>query len=314
MTRTRRIQYHRYGGPEVLQLDDVDLPPLRAGEVLVRVRAAAANPMDWEIRSGRLKAVTGRRFPRGLGHDFAGVVESVGDGVTRLRVGDAVLGGASLKAAGAFAELVVAAEAAVVKKPANVSFVDAATLPVASVTGYQAMITAGRLQPGQSVFITGCLGSVGRAATQFALALGASVGGSCRATARQDARELGVDPVVDLVFDPAPLAARFDLVLDTSGQLPIRTARRLIKPGGKIIDLKPTPVKLLRSILPGPFHALIGSANSADLECVARAAERGTLRLPIARVVPLDDAIAALTDLEHGVGAKGGKLVVTFGG
>src|SRR3954462_3486894 len=104
MATMKRIQYHQYGGPGVLRFEDFEPARPGPGEVLVRVKAAAANPMDWKIRNGEMKIMTGRKFPRGLGHDFAGVVAAVGDGVTRLSVGDEVLGGASLKAAGAFAE------------------------------------------------------------------------------------------------------------------------------------------------------------------------------------------------------------------
>jgi NADPH:quinone reductase-like Zn-dependent oxidoreductase len=118
----KRIQYHRYGGPEVLRLEDFEPAPPGRGEVLVHVRAAAANAMDWKIRNGQMKLMTGRTFPRGLGHDFAGTVAAVGAGVTRLRVGDAVLGAASIKAAGAFAEMVIADEKAVVSKPAGLSY------------------------------------------------------------------------------------------------------------------------------------------------------------------------------------------------
>jgi NADPH:quinone reductase-like Zn-dependent oxidoreductase len=118
----KRIQYHRYGGPEVMRLENFELPRPGKGEVLVRVMAAAANPMDWKIRNGEMRIMTGRSFPRGLGNDFAGVVEAVGEGVTRLRAGDAVLGGTSLKGAGAFAEMVIAKEKAVVKKPADLSY------------------------------------------------------------------------------------------------------------------------------------------------------------------------------------------------
>ncbi|MGW4076439.1 NADP-dependent oxidoreductase [Streptomyces asiaticus] len=312
MTTAKRIQYHQYGGPEVLRLEDFEPAPPGPGEVLVRVRAAAANPMDWKIRSGAMKMLTGRRFPRGLGHDFAGVIEAVGDGVTRLGVGDEVLGGAPLKTAGAFAELVVVEAKGVVKKPAELSFEDAAAIPTVGITAFQALADLGKPQPGQAVFVHGCLGGVGRAAVQMASAHGASVGGSCRATATHDARDLGVAPIVEFDFDPTALSGRFDIVLDTAGTLPVKAAQTLLKPGGRIIDITPTPAKFARSALPGPFKVLIAQAVTEDLEEVARAAGQGTLRLPIARTVPLTQAIAALTELERGM-TKGGKLVITAG-
>jgi len=307
----QRIQYHQYGGPEVMRLEEFEPAQPGPGEVLVRVRAAAANPMDRGIRGGAMKMVTGRSFPRGLGHDFAGVVEAVGANVTRFRAGDEVLGGASIKASGAFAEMVVAEEKGVVKKPTGLTDVEAAALPTVGLTAFQAMTKKGRLRAGQAVFVHGCLGGVGRSAAQIALARGASVAGSCRATAAQDARELGIDPIVEFDFDPAPLSGRFDLVLDTADTLPGTQARRMLKPGGRVVGVHPTPARFARAALPGPFQVLVARPVPADLEEVARAAGRGTLRVPVARTVPISEAIAALTELERDGTPKGGKLVIT---
>ncbi|MHC5259569.1 NADP-dependent oxidoreductase [Streptomyces sp. UC4497] len=309
----KRIQYHQYGGPDVMRLEDFEPARPGSGEVLVRVRAAAANPMDWGIRSGAMKMVTGRKFPRALGYDFAGAVEAVGKGVTRLAVGDEVLGGASIKASGAFAEMVLAEERGVVKKPANLSFEEAAAVPTVGLTAFQAVVKKGKVQPGQSVFINGCLGGVGRAGARIALAHGASVGGSCRATEAQDARDLDLDPIVEFGFDPTGLSGRFDLVLDTADTLPTDAAKRMLKPGGRIVSIHPTPANMAKSALPGPYNVLITRPVTADLEEVARAAGRGTLRVPIARTVPLSDAIKALTELEREGTPKGGKLVITTG-
>ncbi|MGD6741339.1 NADP-dependent oxidoreductase [Streptomyces sp. BH106] len=309
----KRIQYHQYGGPEVMRLEDFEPAHPGSGEVLVRVRAAAANPMDWGIRSGAMKMVTGRKFPRALGYDFAGVVEAVGKGVTRLAVGDEVLGGASIKASGAFSEMVLAEERGVVKKPANLSFEEAAAVPTVGLTALQAVVNKGKLRPGQSAFINGCLGGVGRAGAQIALAHGASVGGSCRATATQDARDLGLDPIVEFGFDPTALSGRFDLVLDTADTLPTDAAKKMLKPGGRIVSIHPTPANMAKSALPGPYNVLITRPVTADLEEVARAAGGGSLRVPIARTVPLTDAIKALTELEREGTPKGGKLVITTG-
>ncbi|MDT0615706.1 NADP-dependent oxidoreductase [Streptomyces lancefieldiae] len=309
----KRIQYHQYGGPEVMRLEEFEPAPLSPDEVLVRVRAAAANPMDFGIRGGRMKHVTGRRFPRAMGYDFAGVVEAVGDRVTRLSVGDEVLGGTPIKWAGAFAEVVVAQEKGVVKKPGTLSFEDAAAIPTVGITALQALITKGKLQPGQAVFVHSCLGGVGRSAVQIALAHQATVAGSCRDTAKSEARDLGIDPVVDFGFDPASLTRRFDLVLVAAGTLPVKAARTILKPGGRIISILPTPLNLVRSVLPGRFHAMIARPVTKDLEEVARAAGQGTLRLPIARTVPLSQAIPALTELEQNSTERRGKLIITPG-
>ncbi|WP_329061104.1 NADP-dependent oxidoreductase [Amycolatopsis sp. NBC_01480] len=302
----KRLQYDRYGSPEVMRLAEFEPPRPGPDEVLVRVRAAAANALDWKMRNGGMKLMTGRSFPQAMGHDFAGVVEAAGAGVTRLKAGDAVLGVARFRQAGAFAEMVTAPEKAVVLKPADLPYERAAALPTVGVTACQA---AAEVRPRQAVFVNGCLGGVGRAAVQFARARGASVAGCCRDTAADEARELGVEPVVGFGFDPAALAGRFDLVLDTPGLLPFAAARTLLKPRGTIIDIVPTPAKMIRSALPGPFRAMMGRPVTGDLEEVAR-----TLRLPIARTVPLAEAIQALTELEREQRPRGGKLVITVAG
>ena len=304
----KRIQYHRYGGPDELRLEDFHPPKPRGHHVLVHVYAAASNPMDWMIRSGAVRMLSGWRFPRGVGHDFSGVIAAVGDEVTGLEVGDEVFG-ATLQP-GAFAQAVIANERWVTKKPTNVSFEDAAAITIVGGTAYHALIDIAKLQAGQSVFITGCLGGVGRAATEIARDRGATAGGSCRPTAAQDARELGIDPVVEFDFDPTPLRGRFDVVLDTSGVLPTTSARMLLKPGGHIVDLKPTLGKLLRSILPGPY--VLGSLPGREvIGELARAAEAGMLRQPIARQVSLAEAIPAMTEFENLGSSRGGKLIVT---
>lgn len=309
--KMKRIQYHRYGGPGVLQLEEFEPAPLGTNDVRVRVRAASANPMDFGIRSGGMKMVTGRRFPRALGYDFAGVIEAIGEKVTTLRVGDEVLGGTPIKSAGAFADAVVTKDKYVVHKPSGLSFEDAATLPTVGITAYQALFAKGKLQPHQDVFVHSCLGAVGRGAAQLALAHGAQVSGSCRDSAHQEAHDLGLDPVVDFDFDPTTLAARFDLILDTSGNLTLKTAKAMLKPGGRIVGIHPSPRTLMRSYLPGPFHVLFAQPVTTDLKIVAKAADEGTLLLPIARTVPLSQAIPALNDLELNRLGKRGKLIIT---
>ena len=307
----RRVQYHRYGAPDVLALGNTDTPTPVRDQVLVRVRAAAANAMDWKIRKGEMRAMTGLRFPRGVGHDFAGVIERVGAGVTRFQVGDEVLGAARLQHAGAFAEFVIAHEQSVAHKPDALTFAQAATLPVVGLTAYQAVATAGKLQPGQDIFINGCLGGVGRVAVQVATGVGASVTGSCRSGSEADAHQLGVDSVVAFDLDPAPLTGRFDVVFDTAGTLPFVTARRMLKPGGRIIDIVPSVAKMARSILPGPYTAFMGRPDSDDLQALADAAARGEIATHISRTVALADAIPALIELENAPTSSGGKLVIT---
>jgi NADPH:quinone reductase-like Zn-dependent oxidoreductase len=306
----KRIQYHRYGGPELMRLEEVEVPAPGKGQVLVRVLAASVNAVDWHIRNGGLRLFSGRRFPRGMGGDFAGVVEQVGAGVTRFRAGDPVFGGLLPRPAGAFAERVVADEKYVARKPPDLSYQRAACLPTAGVTAWQAVISKGRLRAGQSVFITGCLGGVGRIAAEVALMHGASVSGSCRGAARDDALGLGVEPVLGFGFDPVPLEGRFDLVLDAASTLSVRVARSLLKPGGRFVDIHPSPAKYAKSAFSRHYSVLFGVYKVKDFEELARAAADSRITLPIARTVPLTGAIDALTELEEKHTPKGGKVVI----
>ena len=154
----KRVQYYRYGGPEVLRLEEFALDAPGRGEIRVGVRAAAANPMDWKIRSGEMKMMTSQKFPRGLGHDFAGVVDAVGPNVTRFKVGDEVFGATGWREAGTFAEALVTEDKTVFLKPQSLSFQEAAALPIVSAAAWTALIDKAKLRAGQQVFITGCLG------------------------------------------------------------------------------------------------------------------------------------------------------------
>ena len=160
------------------------------------------------------------------------------------------------------------------------------------------------------IFINGCLGGVGRIAVQVATGMGAHVAGSFRSGSEAEAHQL-VQTVVAFDLDPAPLAGRFDVVFDTAGTLPFATARRMLKPGGKIIDIVPSVAKFARTILPGPYTAFMGRPDSDDLQHVADAAGRGDIATRIHRTVPLAEAIPALIDLENAPTSSAGKLVIT---
>ena len=246
----KRVQYHRYGGPEVLRLEEFSLAAPGYGQLRVRVRAAAANPMDWKIRRGEMKMMTGRRFPRGLGHDFAGVVEAVGPNVTRYKVGDEVFGATGLKEAGTFAEALVTNEKTVFRKPKSLSFEEAAALPIVSAAAWTALIDKAKVRAGERVFIAGCLGGAGRIAVQIAAMRGAEIAGSCSAARRDEALGLGVREVVDYrAFDVNNYRGLFDVVFDTHGALSLRKSGAMLKRGGVALHLVPTPLKIIWSVL-----------------------------------------------------------------
>ena len=306
----KRVQYHQYGGAEELRLDEVTLPDAGRGQIRVQVRAAAANPMDWKIRRGEMKMLSGSRFPRGLGHDFAGVVEAVGPGVERLKVGDEVQGATSIRQAGAFAEYIIADEKNVWLKPSSISFEQAAALTIVSLAAWLALMAKARLRAGQSVFITGCMGGVGRSAVQIARMCGAEVAGSCSASEREEALALGVSEVVDYrVFDIAPYRHRFDVVFDAAGALSLSQCGAMLKRRGMSLHIVPTPAKMIGCLLSSRHHLVFANPTPQALAGITEAAEQGKLVPAIGRVVPLSEAISAVVELER-TGLPKGKLVI----
>ena len=306
----QRIQYHRYGGPGEMRLEQVDLPVPGPGQVRVQVRAAGANPADWAVRSGRLRLVSGHHFPRGLGHDFAGVVDAVGRQVSTHRVGDEVFGIRGIREAGAFCEYLVVDQEKAFPKPSTLSFELTAALPMPGVTAWSAVHDKAQLRAGQSVFITGCLGGVGRAASQLALMRGAEVAGNCSAATRDEALALGLGEVTDYRdFDPTAHRGRFDVVLDTATSLTMSQCAAMLKPGGVAVHV--APYKLPACLIRRRHKVAAGSPTPEHMSGITDAAEQGGLIPKIGRTVPLGDAIEALTELET-TGRPQGRLVITF--
>jgi NADPH:quinone reductase-like Zn-dependent oxidoreductase len=216
----KAIIQQAYGGPEVLRLEDIDRPVVTEATVLVRVRASSANPLDWHFMRGEplvMRMASGLRKPKqqSVGVDFAGTVESVGSAVTQFKPGDDVFGGMT----GAFAEYICVPEnKAIVLKPPNVTFEEAAAVPVAAITALQGLRDRGHIQPGQSVLINGAAGGVGTFAVQIAKSFGATVTAVCSTRNLDLLREIGADEVIDYTQqDFTKGVARYDLMLDIAG-------------------------------------------------------------------------------------------------
>lgn len=308
----KRIQYSCYGGPEVMRVEAFQLPAPGKDEVLVQVKFAAINPIDWKLRQGRMKLITGRTFPRAMGMDFSGVVLAVGASVSRFQVGDAVFGLSRFKESGALGEAVVTREDFLASKPDTLSFADAACLGTPGITAWNGLIDKARLQAGQQVFINGCAGAVGEAAVQIALMSGATVSGSCSASDVARAQALGVSTVYDYrLTDLKRLPARFDVVYDTAATMTVSTGIGLLRPGGCLLDLNPSPGKFLRGLIDRRLKLVIGTPRHEILETLASAASEARLKIRLGEVVPLDGAIQLIRGLEQGR-KLGGKGVVAM--
>lgn len=229
----KAIQYHDYGGPEVLVLEEITRPEPGVGQVLIRVMAAGVNPADWKIRSGVYRAFAPVTFPGRPGLDGAGVIEAVGENVTEFQPGDEVYGVLT----GAYAEYALASAGYVQPKPANLSFEEAAAVPVGALTAWTAVETA-NIQAGQRILVHGAAGGVGLYVVQLARAKGAHITATGSAKNLEYIRSLGVETALD--YNAAPfetLVSGLDAVIDTVGGELAERSFKVVRPGGIYITV-----------------------------------------------------------------------------
>jgi len=306
----KRIQYDKYGGPDLMYLSDFEVADPGPGEVMVKVKFAAINPIDWKVRNGQLRFVTGRAFPRAMGSDLSGTVIAVGPGVTRCAPGDAVFGLAGIKQSGALGEVVIINETSLAKKPENVSFEDAACLGTPGVTAWNGLLDKANLQSGSRIFINGCTGAVGEVAVQIARRAGAVVSGSTSAGAISRARALGLDAVYDYrTTDLAKLGERYDVVYDTAATMSPALGLGMLTGRGVFLDITPSPSKFIRAIFNRRLKPIVCTTRPDILDSLAKAAAQGALRLPVAKIVPLHEGVRLITALEEGIRLGGKGLV-----
>ena len=309
----QRIQYHRYGGPEVMRLEAYQLLAPGKRELLVRVKAASINPLDWKLRQGFMKLMMGRRFPRAMGMDFAGVVEGIGPGVTGFAHGDEVLGQVPMAKAGAFAETAITTSDLIIHKPSSLSFTAAAALPTVGVTAWRALIDGGKLKPGQSVFINGASGGVGQAAIAIAKAFGAVITARVGPPSLASFADLELARVLDYTQAlPVDLKGAFDVVFDCHGGLTSGQEDFLTKRSGIAVDIDPTAGNLIRSLISSRHSFVRGVPSTLILQKIVDLATAGQFAIPISRTAPLSEAIALISNLEAG-NRLPGKSVISMG-
>lgn len=313
---------HRFGGPGVVHVEEVEQPALTDERVLVRVRASSVNKADWHQLRGwprLLRPVTrnGVLRPKSalFGTDFAGVVEAVGKDVTDLAPGDEVFGGRD----GAFAEYVSATN--VVRKPANVSFEEASTMGIAGLTALQGLRDHAKLEPGERILINGASGGVGTLAIQVAKALGGEVTAVVSTRNVEQARALGADRVIDRTREDFTRGdERFDVIADVAGGHSWRAIRRVLEPEGRLIIvgahgshrqlLHLAAIWLASRFTKRSAKFFVASFNKPDLHALADLLESGDLKPAIDRTYEISEAQDALRTF--GEGHVRGKLVLTF--
>jgi NADPH:quinone reductase-like Zn-dependent oxidoreductase len=321
--RMQAIVYRCYGPPEVLQYEEIESLVPAEDEVLVKVRSASVNPLDWHYMRGspyimRLGSGLGAPKVQGLGTDFAGTVEAVGRKVTRFKPGDEVFGGGG----GSFAQqLVVRESGALTAKPANVSFEQAAAIPIAGVTALQALRDEGGIRPGMKVLINGASGGVGTFAVQLAKHFGAEVTGVSSTRNVELVRSLGADHVIDYTSeDYIAGGKKYDLILDNVGNNSPWKNRSVLTADGTLVMVggpggdwigplgNPLAALALSPFVDQEFVVFMAQLNQQDLALLAELAQSGAVTPVIDRRFPLAEVPAAISYSEEG--RARGKIVI----
>jgi len=319
----KAIVYRCYGSPDVLEFEDVDKPTPADDEVLVKVHAAAVNPLDWHYMRGspyimRLGVGLGAPTRTSMGVDFAGTVEAVGSNVKRFKPGDEVFGGRS----GAFAEYVTVREdRALALKPANMTFEQAASVPIAGITALQALRDKGQLKPGQKVLINGASGGVGTFAVQIAKSYGAEVTGVCSTRNVEMVRSIGADHVIDYTQeDYTKSGQHYDLIIDNVGNHSLLANRRVLNPDGIFVIIggpkgnwlaplmNPIKALMLSPFVGQEFVMILAKLDKDDLAILGDLMQAGKVTPVIDRRYRLSEVPAAIRYSEEGHAR--GKIVI----
>lgn len=320
----KAIVYSKYGSPDVLELKEVEKPVPTNNEVLVKVQAVSVNAADWKLLRGKPFALRlfgyGLRKPKYqiLGSDIAGRVEAVGPNVTQFKPGDEVFGELSGCGLGGYAEYVCARETALALKPANVSFEQAAAIPMAALTALQGLRDKGQIRLEQKVLINGASGGVGTFAVQIARSFGTQVTAVCSTKNMEMARSLGADHVIDYTQQNfTQNGQRYDLILAVNGYHPILHYKRALSPNGIYVTIGGSGKQLSQGILLGPLLSMTGSkkmsslvqkATQKDLFFLKELVETGKLTPVIDRCYPLNQVADAIRYVEEGHAR--GKVVI----
>ncbi len=284
------IRIHNYGGPEVLRYEDAPRPQPQAGEVLIRVHAAGVNPIDWKVREGQMKDFWPHKFPLILGWDLSGVVEELGRGVSRFKIGDEVYSLPDPTRDGAYADYIVVRESELALKPNSLHHIRAAAVPLAALTAWQSLFDAAQLRPGQRVLIHAGSGGVGHFAVQLAKWKGAYVFATASTKNQDLLRELGADKAIDYTRQRfEDVARKIDVVLDTLGGETQDRSWSVLKKGGNLVSLVQPPSEEKAEEL-GVRAALLGAqANGAQLAEIAKIIDAGQIAPVIDRILPLSE-------------------------
>lgn len=319
----KAMVYHTYGSPEVLHLEEVPKPTPQANEVLLKIHAASLNAYDWHLlRADPFLARLSRGLFRPkltiLGADVAGRVEAVGSDVTQFQPGDEVFGDLSLHGDSGFAEYVAVPETSFVRKPADMTFAEAAAIPMAAVTALQGLRDTGKIRAGQKVLINGASGGVGTFAVQIAKTFDAEVTAVCSTRKIEMTRALGADHVIDYTQEDFTQGEeRYDLILAVNGFYSLAAYKRVLKTNGTYVMVGGTNAQIFQALFLSSLMSMFGDKkmgitmakpNQKDLTFITELFEAGKVKPVIDRHYPLTELPDAIRYLEEGH-AKG-KVII----
>jgi NADPH:quinone reductase-like Zn-dependent oxidoreductase len=311
----KKVIYRQYGGVDVLEMVEEAIPKPDAASVLVRVKAVSINPIDWKIRAGEMKGMSGSKFPKGVGIDFSGLVEAVGGAVNKFKKGDAVFGSVDQFKGGALAEYIVVGERAIAIKPGGISFDQAAAMPVVGFAALQIFDQLAPVQEGTELLINGAGGGIGMFAVQFAKKRGATVTAVVGESGGALAEKWGSDIVIDYrkvnVLDSKK---QYDVVIDLSDKMPFKKAKAIMKRVSVYVNTVPGPKQIVGSFLHNLFskkkyRVLLSKPSPAYLETLARNVSAG-MDVAVGRKYAADQFKDAYTEMPRG--GLVGKAVFIF--
>ncbi|WGK68199.1 NAD(P)-dependent alcohol dehydrogenase [Candidatus Haliotispira prima] len=305
-----------YGSVEMLDVAEVEKPEISDTEILIRVRACSVNPIDWKIRSGQIKMISGSKPPKILGGDFSGTVEAIGKEIQEFTIGDEIWGHVNALKGGAYAEYIKANVQDICLKPRNFDFVQAAAIPLAGLTAYQSLVRLGEVKADSEVLINGCTGGVGSVAVQVAKFLGCTVTGVCSTKNIEYAKRIGVDVIVDYKQeDVLHLNKEFDSVYDFVGNLSFPASKCIIKESGTFVTAIPSIPRIIFGGMLNSFRSkkckgILVQSSSADLKTLKAMAESEALVATVEKVFPLNQVRQAHIASESG--RVVGKIVMSL--
>lgn len=298
----KAITIHEFGGPEVLKVEEVEKPVPKGNEVLIEVHASSLNPVDSKSMEKDSPYRSNMHLPMTPGMDLAGVVQMVGKGVDNIQAGDRVFGQASVlrKGSGAFAQYAVTSKDSIALMPGNLSFVEAAAIPLTAASAYQAIFEHMKLQSGQHVLIHGGSGGIGSLAIQVAKNLGAEVTATASGEGIEFAKQLGADRVIDYKSDDFTMLKDFDAVLDTIGGETYKKSFEVLKRGGVIVSMLENPDEALMDRYGVRAVLEMTRIDRKILTEVASLVEEGILKPNVAKVYPLEEMRQAYEAKDRG--------------